>query len=84
MAQPGGLGGDTMGSLLYSFTPDSDGQAFYDTATKFRAAGPMWEGCPEWAFTETKRYLVDHAKIYEWSADEGGLGMFSDWLPVTK
>jgi len=56
-----------------------DGQAFYDAATGFTAT---YEGYPEWGFTETKRYSVDHLVIYEWSAEAEDLVRISDWLPI--
>jgi len=71
-----------------------DGQAFYDAAVKYRIGGPLFEGYyPEtWGFTETKRYVVDHALIQEFSAehqdivtvsgDVGKDGILDDWLPI--
>lgn len=59
---------------------DFDGQAFYDAAVRYKTAGAIWEGYPEWGFTETKRYLVDHVGVYEWSAEAGDMVRVSDWL----
>lgn len=58
-----------------------DSQAFYDAAMNYETTGPMWEGYPDWSFTETKRYLVDQVMIYEWSAEAEDLVRRSDWLP---
>ena len=58
-----------------------DSQAFYNAAMNFKTAGPLWEGYPEWSFTETKRYLADHVMIYEWSAEAEDLVAVSGWLP---
>jgi hypothetical protein len=58
-----------------------DSQAFYDAAMNYTTTGPLWEGYPEWSFTETKRYLADHVMIYEWSAEAEDLVAVSGWLP---
>jgi len=58
-------------------------QAFYDAAVKYKTAGPLWEGHPEWGFTQTKRYLIDHIVVYEFSAEAEDLVQVSDdWLPL--
>ena len=61
-----------------------DGQAYYDAAVKYRTGGPLFEGYPEWGFTETKRYLVDHLLIQEFSAEDEDIVTLSDWLPLVK
>jgi len=61
---------------------DFDGQAFYDAATKYATTSPIWQGYPEWAFTETKHFLMDHLVIYEFSAEAQDLVRVSDWLPL--
>jgi hypothetical protein len=61
-----------------------DGQAYYDAAVKYRIGGPLFEGYPEWGFSETKRYLVDHLLIQEFSAEDEDIVSLSDWLPLVK
>ena len=58
-----------------------DGQSLYNAAVRFKTS---WEGYPEWGFTETKRYLVDHVEVYQWTAAVCDLVRVSDWLPVNK
>jgi len=60
-----------------------DNQAFYNTATKYQTSGPMWEGYPEWGFSETKRNLVDHILVYKFDAETESVVRISDWLPAT-
>ena len=59
-----------------------DGQAYYDAAIKFKTSGPMWEGYPQWEFTETKRYLVNSLIVSEFSAEVEDLVNLSGWLPL--
>jgi len=61
-----------------------DGEAFYNAAIKFKTAGSMWEGYPEWSFGETERHFVKHVQIYQWNAEVGDLIRVSDWLPLVK
>ena len=62
-----------------------DGQAFYDAAIEYKTTRPMWwEGYPEWGFSETKRYLMDHIVIYEFDAEAETLVKLTDWLPLVK
>jgi len=61
-----------------------DGQAYYDAAVKYRIGGPLFEGYPEWGFSEPKRYLVDHLLIQEFSAEDEDIVSLSDWLPLVK
>jgi len=56
-----------------------DGQAYYDAALNYRVD---MEGFPEWTFTETRRYLIEHVMVYEWSAEEEDLVRLSDWIPA--
>lgn len=56
-----------------------DGQAFYDEAVELKM---KWEGLHEWSFTDTKRYLIDHVAIHEWSAEAEDLVRVSDWIPL--
>lgn len=56
-----------------------DGQAFYNAAIKYKTT---WEGYPQWAFTQTKLYLVDCIQIHEWSAEMEDMVRVSDWLPL--
>ena len=58
-----------------------DGQAFYNTATKFKRT---YEGYPERGFTETVRHLGRQAAVYEWRADVKNLVRITDWLPETQ
>jgi hypothetical protein len=60
-----------------------DGQAFYNAAVKYQTSGSMWEGYPKWGFSETKRYLVDHIRVYKFDAETESLVRVSDWLPAT-
>jgi hypothetical protein len=43
-------------------------QAFYDAAVQYKTEGPLWEGQPQWSFSETKRYLADDIAIYRFDA----------------
>jgi hypothetical protein len=61
-----------------------DGQAFFDAALSYRTASSMWEGYREWGFGQTKRYLMDHNVIYEFSAEAQDLVRVTDWLPQIK
>jgi ABC-type branched-subunit amino acid transport system substrate-binding protein len=59
-----------------------DGQAFYDAAVEYKTEGSMWEGYPQWSFSETKRYLVDDIVLYQFSAEKKDLVKVTDWLPL--
>lgn len=61
-----------------------DGQAYYNAAKTYSTTSPMWEGYPEWGFSETKRHLVDQLAIHEYSAEKKDLVWVSDWLPLVK
>jgi len=61
-----------------------NGQAFFDAAINYKTTSPMWEGYPQWGFSQTKRYLVDHHVIYEFSAKAKDLVRITDWLPMVK
>jgi len=58
---------------------DFDGQAFYDVALDFEV---QFEGYPEYRFTETERWCVHEAAVYEWNAEAEGPVKLSDWLPL--
>jgi len=58
-----------------------DGQAIYDAATTFTIT---LEGYEDWNFTQTKRYLYNHAAIWEWSAQEEDIVTESGWLPLLQ
>ncbi len=57
-------------------------QAFYDVAVEYKTGGPMWEGYPEWGFSETKRYLADHVAIYKFDAEVEDLVWVGGWLDL--
>ncbi|MBM4462724.1 MAG: ABC transporter substrate-binding protein [Chloroflexi bacterium] len=59
-----------------------DGQAFYNAALEYKLSSPVWEGYPQWGFTQTKRYWQDDEMIYEWSAEARDLVRISDWVPL--
>jgi hypothetical protein len=61
-----------------------DGQAFLDAAIDYKTTSALWQGYPQWGFSQTKRYLVDHNLIYEFSAEAQDLVRISDWLPQIK
>jgi len=61
-----------------------DAQAFFDAAINYETTSPMWEGYPQWGFSQTKRYLIDHHVIYEYSAKAQDLVRVTDWLPQVK
>jgi len=61
-----------------------DAQAVYDAAVKYKTAGPMWVGIPEWAFSETKRYLGDHVAVYEFNAKAKDVIRITDWLSLVE
>jgi ABC-type branched-subunit amino acid transport system substrate-binding protein len=61
------------------------GQAFFDAAMNYKTTSDMWKGYyPEWGFSQTKRYLIDHIVILEYSAQEQALLRITDWLPLIK
>jgi hypothetical protein len=57
-----------------------NGQAYYDAAVKYKTVGPMWEGYPQWGFSETKRWLVDDFLLYKLDAKTESLVRIGDWL----
>jgi len=61
-----------------------DGQAYFDAAINYKTTSSMWAGCPQWSFSQTKRYLVDHVDIFEFSAEAQDLVRITDWLPLIK
>ena len=58
-----------------------DGQAYFDAAIDYKTTSPIWKGCPQWGFGQTKRYLIDHHALYEFSASEQDVVRITDWLP---
>jgi ABC-type branched-subunit amino acid transport system substrate-binding protein len=61
-----------------------DGQAIYNAAVKYKTEGTIWEGRPQWSFTETHRYIVGAVEIYEWSAENKDLVRLADWQPLIE
>jgi hypothetical protein len=61
-----------------------DGQAIYNAAAKYKTEGTIWEGRPQWSFSETQRYLVHAVEIYEWSAAERDLVRVADWQTLIE
>ena len=61
-----------------------DNEAFYNAAIKYQASGAMFEGYPQWGFSETKRNFMDHYLVYEFDADVENLVRRSDWLHVLE
>ena len=61
-----------------------DGQAIYNAAVKYKTEGTIWEGRPQWSFSETQRYLVHSVEIYEWSAENKDLVRVADWQPLIE
>ena len=57
-----------------------DGQAYYDAAVNYKTSGPLWEGYPQWGFSETKRWLVDDFVLYKFDAQTKSLVRLGDWL----
>ena len=59
-----------------------NGQAFYDSTENYSTAlSPIWEGYPEWSFSQTKHWLMDDTVIVEFQASVQDLVTISDWLP---
>lgn len=57
-------------------------QAFYDAAVNYKTGGPLFEGYPQWSFSETKRYLVDQIVVSKFSAEANDVVRVSDWIPL--
>ena len=57
------------------------GQALHDAGVKYSLDQA---GLPEYGFTDTVRYLVHGAAVYEWSAESEGLVRLSDWIPFIE
>jgi hypothetical protein len=57
-------------------------QAIYDAAVAYKTGGTLWQGFPEWGFSQTKRYLYDDARIYEWNATQEDIVRVQDWIPL--
>lgn len=72
-----------LANAIEAVGPESfSGQAYYDAAIKYQTSGPLWEGYPQWEFTETKRYLVNNVIISKFSAEAQDLVNLSGWLPL--
>jgi hypothetical protein len=72
-----------LANAIEAVGPESfTGQTYYDAAIKYQTSGPLWEGYPQWEFTETKRYLVNNAIISEFRAEDQDLVNLSGWLPL--
>jgi hypothetical protein len=61
-----------------------DGQAIYNAAVKYKTEGTIWEGRPQWNFSETQRYLVHAVEIYEWNAENKDLVRVADWQTLIE
>jgi hypothetical protein len=59
-----------------------DSQDFYDAAIHYETGGSLFEGYPQWSFSEAKRYLVDHVAISEFSAEAGNFVWNGAWVPL--
>jgi len=57
-------------------------QAFYDAAVHYKTTGTLWEGQPQWSFSETKRYLADDIAIYKFDASVKDLVWVDGWIPL--
>ncbi|MBM4462039.1 MAG: hypothetical protein FJ012_01725 [Chloroflexi bacterium] len=57
-------------------------KAFYDEAVKYKTKSPLWQGQPEWSFSETKRYLADHIATYKFDASAKDLVWVGGWVPL--
>ena len=61
-----------------------DGQAYYDAAVNYQTSGPLWEGYPQWGFSETKRWLVDDFVLYKFDAQTEKAVRIGDWLHILE
>jgi hypothetical protein len=61
---------------------DFSPQAFYDAAVNYKTEGHLWEGQPQWSFSETKRYLADDIAIYKFDASVKDLVWVDGWIPL--
>jgi ABC-type branched-subunit amino acid transport system substrate-binding protein len=57
-------------------------QAIYNAAIEYKTEGPLWQGIPQWGYSQTKRYFCDHVRIYKWSAPEEDIVRVQDWIPL--
>jgi len=57
-----------------------NGQAYLDAALNYKTTSALWEGCPEFGFSQTNRCLMDHTLICEFQADKQEIVTVSDWL----
>jgi ABC-type branched-subunit amino acid transport system substrate-binding protein len=59
-----------------------NGQAYYDAAISYKTTSSLWEGYPEFSFSQTRRKLMDHAVITQFKGgDVKDYVTISDWLP---
>ena len=69
--------------IYLSRAENFNSQALYNAAVKHKTAGLLWEGLPEWGFSQTKRYLMDDVLVYKFSAEKKDLvRVTDDWLPL--
>ena len=60
-----------------------NGQAYYDAAINYKTTSSMWEGCPEFSFSETRRKLMDYTLIIGFKGgDVKDYVTISGWLPA--
>lgn len=59
-----------------------NGKAYYDAALNYKTTSPIWAGCPEFRFSETRRKLMDRSLITKFvGGDVKDYVTISDWLP---
>jgi hypothetical protein len=60
-----------------------DGQSFNNVAINYTSStGGVWQGIPQWGFSEARRYAFDHVKVWEWDAQTENLVALSDWFAI--
>ncbi|MBM4463490.1 MAG: ABC transporter substrate-binding protein [Chloroflexi bacterium] len=58
-------------------------EAFNNAAINYKPPqGGIWEGIPQWGFSETRRYAFDNVKIWEWDAETEDFLLRSDWFAI--
>jgi ABC-type branched-subunit amino acid transport system substrate-binding protein len=58
-----------------------NGQAYLDAALSYKTTSALWAGCPEFGFSQNKRWLIDYTLVNEFKADVQEIVTVSDWLP---